>query len=402
MSRFICPEAEGAQTTQQAAHMVLVHVFQSRSNKTQTMFQDSSGQWNRVMEKTNNEKNYTQSFFALKDAYNYASHIHLIDSQKTIQQFATQLGVTITETETDSNTYRWNARSVYDLYRIPYYIVIYTENALIVTKPKRNTDSTYRGRVDSSQLILKTTAYLNPGYAGETGFDYTIAADTSVMTPSSIDPALKTKALNKHKAMREIIVFRSGIDADPLDWVQTDDGVYIIVGKKSDNGMPGFIYTAVKEYDESYTFSGGDVVPNNDLPYLLVDLNTTQSISAGTITKALFDTVVFDTHNKYDLTNHQYVIPEDGVYLIHSDIGFTLENSTSHEYTAYNIYVNGNLKYYSRNKYGDVDQSAGAYVTIILTLNAGDTVGFYVYTNVVTKLQGGHKRCWATIIKLRG
>ncbi len=265
MARFICPDVNGATSPDRAAELILAHVFHQRTNENAQKFGDTDGTWYRTVRDINNIEKYTQSFYIQSAGYAFSNRVPLTSTTRTVQDLATAMNMTIEETDTDANSHTWYAQSPLDLYRLPYWLTIYCPDKIILALPKRTSTSKFKGRFDSNQIINRMVSDgQTVGYDGETGYDYTISADTSMVSPGTINSGYKDKVLNKHNSLRDIIDFQTGktFDASPLDWVNGPDGaVYIIVSKKEAQDEAHTVYTAVREFDAAGSYSGADVTP---------------------------------------------------------------------------------------------------------------------------------------------
>lgn len=262
--KFVCPEVEGAFSSQDAAKIVLNYIFQHRFTEIESSFEDTVGLWKRVSRKYNSDLGYIQAFFALEKQLPILGNISLNSTPRTISQLAADLNIDIEISYIELGSFSWRVVSVYDLHRLPYWITIFKEDGLILAKPERPAGSQFKGEIPDTALIHRTSLDRSVGYQGETGFDYNIAADTSKVGPTLIDATFKDQVLNKYKSVRNAIYFMAGFDASPLDWVQgPDGGIYLIVSKKQSSDQIDFLYTAVQEYSEIHTYFSGDVKPVN-------------------------------------------------------------------------------------------------------------------------------------------
>lgn len=266
--RFVCPEASGAIDSKDAVEMVYRYVFRSTDNPNTERIQTESSTFLPIMGEIDTKTKSNLRLFAPSAVYPFSGRIPLSGTPRAISALATALGISITLTDTDTAAYYWYAENVFDLYSIPYYLTIYNDGGLILAKPKRISTSQNRGKLVDKDCVKRQFNQLNPGYDGETGFDYTIAADTAVMSPALITNTYKDLCLNKHLAIRNYIYFsipKKGINDqgyDPLDFVVGPGGYnYIIVSKQDDPDGLYYLYTAVREFDETRSYSGGDVTP---------------------------------------------------------------------------------------------------------------------------------------------
>ncbi|MEZ4803358.1 MAG: hypothetical protein R2797_11350 [Gelidibacter sp.] len=102
-------------------------------------------------------------------------------------------------------------------------------------------------------------------------------------------------------------------------------------------------------------------------------LSTNQTLPNATVTKILFDTILFDTNGDFDTSNNRFVAPRDGYYRVNAVIGAS--NSSSGVIYA-QISKNGLL--YQRDNFGYASNSQFKTIDGIVELNAGEYVEIFV------------------------
>lgn len=69
-----------------------------------------------------------------------------------------------------------------------------------------------------------------------------------------------------------------------------------------------------------------------------------QSLASGGITKIQWNGAVTDTHNAWDTVNNQFIVPEDGIYLIYARVRIQSTNNAAGNLSVFlDIYKSGAL-----------------------------------------------------------
>lgn len=368
MKSFICPELEGATDYQGARLLITQRLFPVKDNDA-VSYQDVNGNYTKTHEREMESGQVQQFFYSLSTAYKYFESFEFPSGDISIADLATTLGITIETNFTLTDTFYWNIQRLSELYKNSLWFVIFAEDRLIFAKPSRATTSVYRGSVSEEDILSRwnLSGEQSVHYEGETA-DITIAVNTVPVCPTLIDDELKTMALNKYNAAGNGVVFRSIVECNALDWIQLPDGVYIIMSRYlDDNGE--WIYAAVRETAETYSFSGGDVTPkvvawcndglqsglNADMldsvhlsalqqNFIGCSVRTSGTLtmsSADTFYKVQFNTEDYDYGNYWDTTNYKYLPLIEGSY--HVDVNLLFGAVADQNDLYIGIYKNGAL-----------------------------------------------------------
>lgn len=129
-------------------------------------------------------------------------------------------------------------------------------------------------------------------------------------------------------------------------------------------------------------------------------LTANQSISQAIITKALFDTVLFDTGSGWDAVNHQYVPKKAGYYQINTSLAFFGSPLTS---AAIYIYLNGSA--YRQQVGGSAAASAARSIVnsaIVYCNGTSDAISVYgLILGTTPSFQSTNKESYLEIKFLR-
>lgn len=107
------------------------------------------------------------------------------------------------------------------------------------------------------------------------------------------------------------------------------------------------------------------------------------SITNGTQTTVALNTANIDTYAGYNTSTHVYTVPVTGVYLAH---GFVYYNSSSTGTVYAGISVNGGTAFFGPAYTAPSANSVGPCVTLLLDLQAGDTVTLVTFSSVTQTL----------------
>ena len=130
------------------------------------------------------------------------------------------------------------------------------------------------------------------------------------------------------------------------------------------------------------TFGGNVDVTGNvitDAPAFSAKLSSNQTISAGTWTKAQFDTEQFDTNSNYDnATNYRFTPTVAGYYLINVNIRWTgMSGSTN---LMGSVYKNGTRAAILQQQHAQTPDSSATGANLLYLNGSTDYVECYVYT----------------------
>lgn len=114
-----------------------------------------------------------------------------------------------------------------------------------------------------------------------------------------------------------------------------------------------------------------------------------KAIAAGTVYP--FDLVEFDTHGMYNMTNHNFVIPRDGMYNFFSI--FRTSNSTTNLYEA--LYVNGAQRV--NGSYFATQGMITAHLSHIGAFKQGDILDVRSPATAVTNYAASGRYTWAEL-----
>lgn len=172
-------------------------------------------------------------------------------------------GITL-EDNTGTSAYLWkyNGTSPSQL-KSGFFWTVYTETGIKLFKPYRT--GLYAGVVQDNQILGNIiNAQTNNNYQGETSADYTISADTDIIQPTIIDSTLKSMARNKKNSADNTIIFQSGLELEPGQWVQYGTNSYIVLSRRYDANTQTSVYMGALESNTTYTFSAASVAEDSE------------------------------------------------------------------------------------------------------------------------------------------
>lgn len=217
------------------------------------------------IQKKEDSKQGTVWLYATESVRAYQTSRAVVTPNKTLAGFAAEMAVSLTTNLTNiaSNDLFWNVKNVGEVWA-SYWYTILTETGLWLVSPQRlTTSSEISGKVIARSISKGQT----PVYTGESGGDYKIGTQDDNIGPETITATFKKLAMDKELSQDTVITIQSSAEANPLDYYNDDGTIYLVVSRGSDSDG-NYIYTAVKEIDNIYTFSGSDIVISDPWHYV--------------------------------------------------------------------------------------------------------------------------------------
>ncbi len=269
MNRFICLELE---TDRQNA--INFGLFKRTVENADSINIDGVNmpQYENLIDRRNIESNYYQYGSAdLLELFEFRSFDSTV---RTVSGLATARGITInTNFGTFTKEFMFYYPRLLDLHTNIWYTVFDSNGELHFLNPERQSTS---NEITNFDVMIKTNiADQSVNYEGETGTDFTIAVDTRCVVPTTIDSTLKQMTVNKYNSKLKQLTIQTRVDVNVLDYVIEDGDAYVILSKmliSGDNETPLYKCIAVKEVNDSLSFSGADVV--NPVHYAIIPIDT--------------------------------------------------------------------------------------------------------------------------------
>jgi hypothetical protein len=133
-----------------------------------------------------------------------------------------------------------------------------------------------------------------------------------------------------------------------------------------------------------------EIVGFVDDKYFHVYRNSDQVVENNVDTKVTFDSVSSDPYSAWSSSNNEYTIPSDGLYMVHTNIGFHDKwTPPSMGNANVDLCVNGSLITHGRNA-NNLGMQAGSEsgvafftnnLTRIIPLNSGDKISWFARTS---------------------
>lgn len=153
----------------------------------------------------------------------------------------------------------WNLNSLSQL-SSPMFLTIFTDEGIICSLPRKRTNANFLGKITNNEIIKESDMKLT--LDGWDGSEYSTMLSNK--NHSVVLTTYEQEHLNamtcKRIAMSNLISFYIGdeIGVEPLDYVEYEGELYVIVSKRLDENNQVF-YEAVLENDEDTVTSSDDV-----------------------------------------------------------------------------------------------------------------------------------------------
>lgn len=160
-------------------------------------------------------------------------------------------------------------------------------------------------------------------------------------------------------------------------------------------GQPDKIYTCLKDSLEGYAWVE---VTRRNRPAARAYKSSAQVISAGTYTKVVYDTEVYDNSGNYDTSLSRFVVPESGIYSVTASLQWAGQIDGNR--TIMKIYKNGNpINLLYDGSIGGAFGSA-SIGSAIMKLSQNDYIEIYAYTVNATNTVADAAASFIEVVKL--
>lgn len=254
VSRFICPELESL-TPEKA----LAGLYLTRETDDPETFENGV----RYVKMLENDVTGSDGsdYVYIPEAIQNMRAVHAIDSNvRSISTLASDIGLTIEDNLSTAKTFRFLFQRPLDI-RSSLWFTVVSEEGLHFLKPVRGSGAKL---INAFEVMAESQDMQTADFTGESDGDFTIGIDVQCTVPIAADATVKTWALNKYRAQGFTVWVESPEDAAPLDFFHYAGETFVILSRQ-ESGRGTWIYTAVRESDETYSFSGSNIYPTPNI-----------------------------------------------------------------------------------------------------------------------------------------